>query len=207
MNTDRYYFKGASESYDDCLWYLDTSASSHTIGKKLFFNRIDENQKGNVRFGDRSTIPYEGKGDILVTFKNDEEMFIQNVLCLLYLKTNILSMGKVDDQGCITILSNGFLTIYEKFGRFLTKTMKTKGDINQLKINISEKCNLTEDNKEPSLRHKRFCDRSFYTLQDIIRWNLVRGLPQIQNLGDMYATYDNMQFIHVIMWLLKKIKA
>ena len=35
-----------------------------------------------VRFSDGSTIPYEGKGDILVTLKNDEEGVILNVLYL-----------------------------------------------------------------------------------------------------------------------------
>ena len=51
--------QGASESYDDCLWYLDTSASSHMTGKKSFFHKIDENKKGKVRFDDGSIIQYE----------------------------------------------------------------------------------------------------------------------------------------------------
>ena len=92
------FLQGASDSYDDCLWFLDIGSSSHVTGKKLFFHKIDENQKGKVRFGDRSTILYEGKGDILVTFKNDEEMVILNVLYFLDIKINILSLCKLDDQ-------------------------------------------------------------------------------------------------------------
>ena len=37
------------------------------------------------------------KGDILLILKNNEEMVISNVLYLRDLKTNILSLGKLDD--------------------------------------------------------------------------------------------------------------
>ena len=62
--------QGASKSYDNRLWYLDTSASNHMIGKKSFFHQIDENKKGKVKFGDGSIIPYDSKGNISITFDN-----------------------------------------------------------------------------------------------------------------------------------------
>ena len=172
----------ASKSYDDRLWFLDTCASSHMIGKKSLFHLIDENQKGIVKFGDGSTIPYEGKGNISVTFQTNEVMIIMNILYLPDLKTNILSLGKLDDQGCKTILSSGFLMIYDKCSRPLTKTKKTAGNMYKLKININKRFNLTEeDESEAWLWHQRFCHQSFYTLQDMIRGNLVKGQPYLQN--------------------------
>ena len=137
--------QGASESHDDVLWYLDTSASSQMTSKKSFFHQIDENQRGNVKFGDGSTIPYEGKGNISVTFKNGEVLVILNALYLPDLKTNILSHGKLDDQGCKTISCNDFLTVHEKFSRLLTKTKKTSRNKYELKININERYNLIEE--------------------------------------------------------------
>ena len=133
--------------YDDCLWYLDTGASIHITGKKSFFHQIDENQKGKVKFGDGSTIPYEGKGNISVTFKTGGVMIIQNVLYLPNLKTDILSLEKLDDQGCKTILSSGFLTVHEKFDRLLTKTKRTTRNMYKLKININKRCNLIEEDE------------------------------------------------------------
>ena len=53
--------QGTNDPHDDCMWYLDIGASSHMTGKKAFFHNIDENTKGKVKFGDGSTIPYEGK--------------------------------------------------------------------------------------------------------------------------------------------------
>ena len=158
------------------MWYLDTRASNHMIGKKSFFHTIDENIKGRVKFGDGSMIPYEGKGNVSVTFKTGEVLIIPNVLYLPDLKTNILSLGKLDNQGCKTILNRGFLKIRDKFGRLLTKTKKTSGSMYKLKININEKCNLTkEEASEAWLWHRRFCHQSFQTLQDMIIGNLVKA--------------------------------
>ena len=128
-----------NDSQDDHMWYLDTGVSNHMTSKRAFFHRIDENLKGRVKFGDGSTIPYEGKGNISVTLKTGEVLIIPNVLYLPDLKTNILSLGKLDDQGCKTILSNGFLMVHDKSDRLLTKTKKTSGNMYKMKININER--------------------------------------------------------------------
>ena len=156
--------------------------------KKSFFHKIDENIKGRVKFGDGSTIPYEGKCNVSVTFKTGEVLIILNVLYLPDLKTNILSLGKLDDQGCKTILNSGFLTIRDKFDRLLTKTKKTSESMYKLKININEKCNLIErETSEAWLWHKRLCHQSFHNLKDMIRGDLVKGLPQFRNLDEACA--------------------
>ena len=149
--------EGMNDPHNDCMWYLDTGASSHMTGKKTFFHYIDENMKGRVKFGVGSRIPYVGKGNISVTLKNGKILLIQNVLYLPDLKTNILSLGKLDDQGCKTSLRNGFLTIHDRAGRFLTKTKKTSGNMYKMKIDINERCNLIkEEASEAWLWHKRF---------------------------------------------------
>ena len=156
--------------------------------KRAFFHTIDDNMKGKVRFGDGLTIPYEGKGNISVTLKTGEILIIPNVLYLPDLKTNILSLGKLDDQGCKTFLSSGFLTVHDKSDTLLTKTKKTSGNMYKMKININERCNLIEEEGNKSwLWHRRFCHQSFYTLQDIIRGDLVKGLPQFRNPNEVCA--------------------
>ena len=137
--------QGTNDPHNDYMWYLDTGASSHMTGKRAFFHSIDENMKGRVKFGDGSTILYEGKGNISVTLKTGEILIIPNVLYLPDLKTNILSLGKLDEQGCKTFLSSGFLTVHDKSGILLTKTKKTSGNMYKMKININERCNLIEE--------------------------------------------------------------
>ena len=49
-------------------------------------------------------------------------MIFENILYIPKLKTNILSLGKLDSQGCDIRLRDGFLTLYDGQGRLLTKT-------------------------------------------------------------------------------------
>ena len=64
------------------------------------------------------------------------------------LKTNILSLGKLDSQGCDIHFKDGFLTLHDGQGRLLTKTPKTRGNIYLLKVNIIEHCLLVTENDE-----------------------------------------------------------
>ena len=42
-------------------WYLDTGASSHMTSKRSFFYSLDETLQGSIKFGDESSVRYEGK--------------------------------------------------------------------------------------------------------------------------------------------------
>ena len=105
---------------------------------KTLYNYFDESHKGVVRFGDGSSIRYEGKGEVNVDCTNGECMIFENVFYIPKLKTNILSLGKIDSQGCDKHLRDGFLTLHDVKGRFLTKTPKTRGNTYLLKLNIME---------------------------------------------------------------------
>ena len=91
----------------------------------------------------------------------------------------------MDDQGCKTSLSNGFLTIHDRVGRLLTKTKKTSGNMYKMKFDINERCNLIKEEEIEGLL--RVCHQSFYTLQEMIRGNLVKGLPQFRNPNEVCA--------------------
>ena len=56
----------------DNLWYLDTKASSHMTSKRSYYHSIDEDQHGLSRFGDESSIAFEGKGSIVVSYLDGE---------------------------------------------------------------------------------------------------------------------------------------
>ena len=143
-------------------------------------------KKAVVRFGDDSFIKYEG-GVIIVPCKNGEEMALEEVLYLQDLKTNILSPGKLDDQGCRTSLSEGYLTIRDKKGKLLTKTKKTQGDMYHMRLIISERCHMSSEDKA-WLWHGRFCHQSSHTLESMIKEGMVRGLPSNERPKELCST-------------------
>ena len=103
------------------------------------------------------------------------------------MKINILSLGKLDDQGCKTSLSEGYLTIRDGKGKFLTKTKKTRGNMYQVKLTISEECNNSRED-EAWMWHGRFYHQSFHTLNSMIKGELVRGLPGFEKPKEVCST-------------------
>ena len=91
--------QGMNDSPIDDMWYLDMGASNHMTSMKTFYQSLDESHKGVVRFGDDSSIRYKGKGEVHVDCTNGKRRIFENVLYKPKLKTNILSLGKLDSQG------------------------------------------------------------------------------------------------------------
>ena len=56
----------------DDMWYLDMGASSHMTSMKSFYQSLDEPHNGVMRFGDSSSIRYEGKGEVHVECTNGD---------------------------------------------------------------------------------------------------------------------------------------
>ena len=83
----------------NAVWYLDTGAPSHMTGKKHLFYDLNEIFKGKVLFGDDSTINIEGKGTILLNTQIGSQITLKNVLYTPRLKANIVSLGRLDEQG------------------------------------------------------------------------------------------------------------
>ena len=154
--------------------------------KSLFYS-IDEQKTRNVKFGDGSSIKYEGRGTIIVMCKNGEEIELKGVLYLPRLKTNIQSLRKLDDQGWKTSLSEGYLTIHGKKDKLFTKTKKTWGNMYQIRLSISEECNMSRKD-EAWLWYGRFCHQSFHTLNSMIKGELVRGLPGFEKPKEVCST-------------------
>ena len=136
-----------------------------------------------VRFGDGSSIRYEHRGEVHVECTNGEQMIFENVIYIPKLKTNILSLEKHDSQGCDILLRDGFVTLYNRQGRFLTKTPKTRGNMCLLKLNIIEHCLLVEKNDEKAwLWYRRVCHQSAHTLHGMVKGNHAIGLPSSSKL-------------------------
>ena len=140
--------QGMSGSPVDDMWYLDIGASSHMTGMKNFYQTLDESHKGVVIFDDGSSIRYEGKGEVHMDCTNGERMIFKNVLYIPKLKTNILSLEKLDSQRCDIWLRDGFFTLHDGQGKLLTKTPKTRENMYLLNLSIVEHCLLMEENDE-----------------------------------------------------------
>ncbi|KAI5395925.1 hypothetical protein KIW84_062209 [Lathyrus oleraceus] len=99
------------------LWYLDTGCSNHMCGDKKAFSDLDESFRSIVKFGDNSIVSVMGKGTIGIHTKKDYVQTISNVLFVPDLKTNLLSVGQLQEKGYGIYVKNGVCRIEdEKLG-------------------------------------------------------------------------------------------
>ncbi|KAH9735189.1 hypothetical protein KPL71_017659 [Citrus sinensis] len=98
------------------LWYLDTGCSNHMCGDKSAFSDLDETFRNTVKFGDDSTVSVMGKGRVAIQTKESSHS-ISNVLFVPELKTNLLSVGQLQEKGYEISIKEGVCRIHdEKLG-------------------------------------------------------------------------------------------
>ncbi|XP_025014648.1 uncharacterized protein LOC112536237 [Ricinus communis] len=99
------------------LWYLDTGCSNHMSGDKSAFSVLDESFRDNVKFGDDSRISVMGKEEVTIQTKSNVVQTIYNVLFIPDLRTNLLSIGQLQEKGYEISIKDGVCKIQdEKLG-------------------------------------------------------------------------------------------
>ncbi|CAM8994711.1 unnamed protein product [Rhodiola kirilowii] len=113
--------KLSTDNKESNLWYLDNGASNHMTGVKTNFNELDEKVSGQVKFGDGSVVQIKGKGSVLLKCKNGEQRLLSEVYFIPNLRSNIISLGQLAEEGSKVVLQGVFLWVYDKEGRLLMK--------------------------------------------------------------------------------------
>ncbi|XP_031264133.1 uncharacterized protein LOC116122419 [Pistacia vera] len=93
------------------LWYIDTGCSNHMCGDKSAFSDLDETFCNSVTFGDNSKVSVMGKGSVRIHSKEKSNQIISNVFFVPDLKTNLLSVGQVQEKGYEIFIKDGVCRI------------------------------------------------------------------------------------------------
>ena len=95
-------------------WYLDSGASNHMIGSKAAFSELDGGVTGSVRFGDGSKVEIRGGGTVIFRCRNGEHRALTDVYYIPQLRSNIISIGQLDERGSEVLIKNGVLRIRDR---------------------------------------------------------------------------------------------
>jgi len=68
-------------------------------GNKKFFSSLDCSATTEIKLGDHTCVPTEGKGPVLVLTKQNKRKFIEDVFYVPNLKVNLLSVGQLMQNG------------------------------------------------------------------------------------------------------------
>ena len=94
------------------MWYLDIGCNNHICGDEAFSD-LDESFHSSIKFGDNSTISIMGKGKVTIQTKGNSTHTIANVLFEPNLKTNLLSVGQLQEKEYEILIKGGVCQIQD----------------------------------------------------------------------------------------------
>jgi hypothetical protein len=93
-------------------WYLDNGASNHMIEAQELFNNLMEDSGTHVELGDEVKYAVKGKGTIMFKLESRILLETQDVLYVLELKKNILSISVLEDRVFVVMFKKGKVLIH-----------------------------------------------------------------------------------------------
>ncbi|KAI3813170.1 hypothetical protein L1987_17887 [Smallanthus sonchifolius] len=171
---------------DESLWYLDNGASNHMTGVQEHFQELDENITGNVRFGDGSYVEIRGKGSIVFECKNKEQRVISQVYYIPSLKSNILSLGQLTENGCKVTMERDLLLLHDQEQKLLMRVTRSRNRLYNINLKIGVPiCLLGSLEDQAWLWHARLGHLNFDSIRQMTQKNLVQGIPKINHASQI----------------------
>jgi hypothetical protein len=132
----------------DISWHLDTGASNHMTGCAEKFAELGRAVSGKVRFGDGLAVEICGRGSVLMQCLSGEHRVLTDVYFIPRLKSNIISLGQLDENGCKYSSEDGVMTVWDRQRNVLAKVKRTRNRMYVLNIQPAEPVFLLAHAKE-----------------------------------------------------------
>ena len=160
-------------------WYLDTGCSTHMTGKKDWFINLDESKK-NTGNADDSKLVSQGIGKVMIKRRDGKQSLITDVLYVLGMKSNLISLGQLLEKGYKMIMENKMLMIMDRNQRMTVKPLLSKNKIFKIEVQVMEHRYLSAAvSRDEWIWHYRFGHLNFRYLYELKKQEMVIGLPQI----------------------------
>lgn len=115
-------------------WVLDTGASNHMTGCREVLSSLDTSVQGTVRFGDGSLVEIVGIGSVVFQIKDNGHKVLAEVYFIPKLKSNIVSLGQLEEGGFKIVIENGFCNVFDVERSLLARAPRIK---NRLYLSVS----------------------------------------------------------------------
>lgn len=103
--------------------------------RKVWLADFDESKKRKIKLDYNSSLQAEGIGVIVIQMSNGAKAMIKDVLYVLGIKCNLLSVGQLVQKGFSVVMKEGSLELFDTQNNLvlkypLSKNMKFKTMIN-----------------------------------------------------------------------------
>ncbi|XP_058755971.1 uncharacterized protein LOC131629192 [Vicia villosa] len=95
-------------------WYLDYGFPTHMTCRKDLFVEINQATKNKVKVADDTTLVADGVNDVLIMRRDGGPSLIKDVIYILGIKCNLLSIGQLLEKDYIIRMENKILRILDR---------------------------------------------------------------------------------------------
>ena len=140
-------------------------------------------ENAHVSFGDALKVEVKGRGMVHYLQKDSLIGSIQDVYYIPDLKTNILSMGQLTENGYSIFLKDWLLHLKEKQRRLVAQVERKKSDVQTEFKKHTRKMFASRCRNKASLWHLHFGHLHHGSLKELAKKNMVHGLPNMDYDG------------------------
>jgi hypothetical protein len=95
-----FYYSTITGSFEHDMWLIDSGASRHMAGDSENISSIKEKKISHkVELGDNNSYAVKGLGKASIKMESGNNVHLSNVLYVLGLKKNLLSISYLEDKG------------------------------------------------------------------------------------------------------------
>ena len=154
-------------------------------GDRQAFASLDETVHGTVKFGDGSVVSIRGRGTVIFLCNNGDQRALTGVFFIPSLRSNIISVGQLDEAGCSINIEHGVMVIRDPSRRMMARIKRSGSRLYTGVLTIDSPACLLAQGDDASWRwHARMGHLHFRALRTMSSKQLVRGMPYIDRVEE-----------------------
>nr|GEU97440.1 retrovirus-related Pol polyprotein from transposon TNT 1-94 [Tanacetum cinerariifolium] len=178
-----------------CLWIVDSGCSKHMTGNRALLTNFVEKFLGTVRFDNNDFAVIVGYGDVVIG-----SMTIKKVYYVEGLGHNLFSVGQFCDKG-LEVAFRKFICFVRNEDGVDLLTGDPSSNLYNIALNEvasnSSTCLLAKASSSQSwLWHQRLSHLNFATINNLVKNNLIQGLPKMKFEKDHLCSACEQEKIH-----------
>jgi hypothetical protein len=135
-----------------------------------------------MRFGDGSLIEIDGIGSVVLQTRKIGHKVLSEVYFIPKLKSNIISLGQLEEGGCEIVIKKGFSNIFDAERSLLASAPCVKNCLYLLKTQLGvHVCLMAKADDEAWLWHGRYGHLNFRSHRELGVKGMVDGIPLLDH--------------------------
>jgi hypothetical protein len=158
-------------------WVVDSEDSFHATPHRKHFLDYVQGDFGQVHLGDDASCKIVGMGKVKIKKRNGNQWLLKVVRHVPYLRKNIISIGKLESEGCISIFTDKAWKVTK--GSLVIEKGEKVGTLYLCTGNIDSSIYLACTGVDKTLWNHRLGQMSEKGMQILHKRNLLPNLKQI----------------------------